>query len=220
VVTGDDLAKRYEKFGGYERSYYGCVSGIDDQVGRLRARLRELGVADDTVVFFCSDNGPEGNDKAPGQAKGLRGRKRDLYEGGIRVPGLLEWPAKVKPTVVTETPAFTSDLLPSVLEITAQELPDDRPLDGTSLLPLLTDPKTPRGKPLGFKYTRRSAWMDGDWKIVRPSDKATWELYHLGEDIGEQTNLATKHPERVKEMSAAWEAWLTSVKASAAGKDY
>ena len=77
-----------------------------------------------------------------------------------------------------------------------------------------------RESPLGFNYTRRSAWMEGDWKIVRSKSDAPWELYHLGKDVGEETNLASKEPERVKKMSASWQAWRKSVEASAAGKDY
>ena len=104
VVAGPKHRAPYAKYGVYKRNYYGCITAMDEQMGRLRKTLRDLGVADNTIVTFASDNGPEGSDKAPGSAGPFRGRKRSLYEGGVRVPGLIEWPAKIKPGV-TEYPA-------------------------------------------------------------------------------------------------------------------
>ena len=92
------------------RAYFGSLTAMDDQLGRLRSTLRELGVATDTMLWFCSDNGPEGRaQKAPGSAAPLRGRKRSLYEGGVRVPGLLEWPRRIRSGRVTAVPCSTSD---------------------------------------------------------------------------------------------------------------
>ena len=131
---------------------------MDRQVGRLREALRTLGVADDSLLFFCSDNGPEGRaGSAPGSAGPFRGRKRDLYEGGVRVPALVEWPGHVEPGRTTDVPACTSDYLPTILDVLGH--PDAgpvEPLDGLSLLPLLTGEMTERPRPIGFESRARS----------------------------------------------------------------
>ena len=120
----------------YTQHYRGCITAMDEQVGRLRTELRAMGVARNTLVTFCSDNGPEGKTgSAPGSAGHLSGRKRDLLEGGIRVPGLMEWPARIRPGNTT-VPAVTSDYLPTLLEIIGAKPAENRPLDGLSLLPL------------------------------------------------------------------------------------
>ena len=145
VVAGPRHAAMYAEHEPYHQHYYGCVTALDEQVGRLRGELRQLDVADDTLVFFCSDNGPEGNQKAPGTTGGLRGRKRSLWEGGIRVPGLVEWPARIPPASKTIVPACTSDYLPTILDILNVTRDDARPLDGVSLLPLLAGDQEQRG---------------------------------------------------------------------------
>ncbi|MCP5116650.1 MAG: sulfatase-like hydrolase/transferase, partial [bacterium] len=123
VVAGPEHAGMYKQYSSYERNYYGTITAMDEQVGRLRHTLRNAGVARDTMVWFCSDNGPEGQQgKAPGSAGPFRGRKRSLYEGGIRVPGLVEWPATVKPGGKTDFPAVTSDYLPTILEVVGAKL--------------------------------------------------------------------------------------------------
>lgn len=220
VVTGGQLAERYQELDGDRRSYYGCVDGIDVQVGRLRAALRKLGVAENTVVTFCADNGPEGNSKAPGQTNGLRGRKRDLYEGGVRVPGLLEWPAMVRPGTVVRTPAFTSDYFPTVLAAAGLSCPAERPLDGVDVLPFVKAGAGRRGKALGFKFGTKAAWMDDGWKIHRKAGGSAWELYHLVEDPSEEKDLSADHKDRVRSMARQWETWWEGVQKSANGEDY
>lgn len=150
VVAGPEHVKPYEKHDVYERNYFGCISALDEQVGRLRSKLRELGVAENTMVWFCSDNGPEGQSgRAPGTAAHFRGRKRDLYEGGVRVPGILEWPAKVKPGE-TDFPAVTSDYFPTVLDVLKISAPQ-RPIDGISLLPMIEGKQQQRSEPIYFQ---------------------------------------------------------------------
>ena len=96
VVAGPRHAAMYKKYDKHKMHYFGCITAMDEQIGRLRNRLKQLGIANNTLVTFCSDNGPEGSSKAPGSAGGLRGRKRSLYEGGVRVPSVIEWPSKIK----------------------------------------------------------------------------------------------------------------------------
>ena len=201
------------------RNYYGCVTAMDEQVGRLRDTLARIGVAENTLITFCSDNGPEGNSSSPGSAGPFRGRKRSLYEGGVRVPGLIEWPGRLPAGKETDFPAVTSDYLPTILEILGIELPDDRPIDGVSLVPVFSDLAMERSQPIGFESRDMVAFSDNRYKIFK--DKSDqWELYDLLADPGEQRDLAGKHPDIVRAMAAAAEAWRSSCAASDAGEDY
>ena len=191
----------------HERHYFGSVAALDEQVGRLRAVLRELGVARDTLVWFCSDNGPEGNARAPGSAGPFRGRKRSLYEGGVRVPGLLEWPAGLPGGTATDLPSVTSDILPTVLAAAGLEPVTDRELDGIDLLAPLRAGSTERSRPIGFVSRDRAAWSDDRFKLIRPAADVPWELYDLVADPGETRDLAGDRPDRVRRMAAKYAAW-------------
>ncbi|MDH3583241.1 MAG: sulfatase-like hydrolase/transferase [Phycisphaerae bacterium] len=232
VVAGPKHAGLYAEHDSYARNYFGCITAMDEQVGRLRKSLRDLEVARNTIVTFCSDNGPEGQAKnAPGSAGPFRGRKRDLYEGGVRVPGLLEWPARVKPGSTSDFPAVTSDYLPTILQIVGVKMPDRRPLDGVSLLSVLEGRMTERPQPIGFAYGGKVALTDNRYKLIRTgggrkrkkSDTAAgkgYALFDLVIDPGETTDLAAKHPQRAGEMARTLESWLDSCRRSGAGEDY
>ena len=149
----------------YTQHYRGCITAMDEQVGRLRTELRAMGVAGNTLVTFCSDNGPEGKaGSAPGSAGHLNGRKRDLLEGGIRVPGLIEWPGKIRPGS-TSVPAVTSDYLPSILDLIGAKPSGDRPLDGMSLQPCFRGQLKERGRPIGFQSGGQVAWVGDRFKL-------------------------------------------------------
>lgn len=230
VVASREDAASYDngKTSGFQQNYYGCVTALDRAMGRLRAALREQGIADNTVVTFCSDNGPEGNAGSPGKAGDFRGRKRSLYEGGVRVPSLIEWPAKIKGATASEVATCTVDYFPTILDILDLEMPDERPLDGVSLLPLIEGTMAERPKPLGFHIQGKAAWHDGTFKAIRASSPKgkkeptndAWELYDLSEDPTESNNLASQHPEKLQAMTAAWKEWKASVDASDKGADY
>jgi arylsulfatase A-like enzyme len=129
------------------QNYWGEITGIDRAVGRLRNRLRELNLADDTLLWFTSDNGAA----EPGSTGGLRGKKGTLWEGGIRVPAVLEWPARVKRPTVVDVPCGTVDILPTVLAAVGVEHPQpQRPRDGQDLWPIVDGSKPERTGPLGF----------------------------------------------------------------------
>lgn len=220
VVAGPQHVARYKNENVYARNYYGCVTALDEQVGRLRAVLRERGVADHTMLWFCSDNGPEGQSgKSPGLAGGLRGRKRSLYEGGIRVPGLLEWPDKIQAERSTTFPAVTSDYLPTVLEALQIPYPDDRPLDGISLMPLINGELSEREEGIGFESRGQAAWVTQRYKLYRANNDKDWELYDLLEDAAESTNLAERHQDQVRRLSAAYRTWAASCQRSAQSGD-
>jgi len=220
VVAPPEIVKQYDSHDLYARNYFGCVTAMDLQIGRLRQKLRHLGVADNTMIWFCSDNGPEGGKlKAPGSAGPFRGRKRSLCEGGVRVPGILEWPGHVQ-AGETNVPCVTSDYLPTVLEIVGAEYPDDRPLDGVSLAPMIADEAAKRGKPIGFRHKRQIAWHEGNSKLYSANAGNTWELYDLVADPGETNDLSTRLPDQTKRMIASVKAWMKSCEASNNEQDY
>ena len=227
VVAGPEHTKLYAKHEKYAQHYYGCITAMDEQVGRLRTELRTLGVAKNTLLTFCSDNGPEGRSgKAPGTAGHLSGRKRSLLEGGVRVPGLIEWPSKIKPGV-TDVPAVTSDYLPTILDILGAKPADKRPLDGVSLLPLFRGKMKERGKPIGFQSAGQVALIGDRYKIYgkgskknQPDKVPALKLFDLVNDPSEKNDLAAKLPETVKQMTLALEKWRASCRHSDTGKDY
>jgi arylsulfatase A len=180
------------------------VTQLDYAFGRLMKALDEQKLADNTFVAFTSDNGPEGDGlkgRTRGSTGGLRGRKRAVYEGGIRVPGIIRWPGRVTADSESATPVVGSDLFPTVLEIAGAPLPTDRPLDGTTLVPLLAGQAIERKVPLYFRCSiapgqLKIALRDGDWKILANEKLTDFELYNLAADPHETTDLATKEPER------------------------
>jgi arylsulfatase A-like enzyme len=235
VVAGPKYTAMYPGFSKYEQHYYGCITAMDEQVGRLRKELRTVGVAENTLLTFCSDNGPEGAEgKAPGSAGPFRGRKRSLYEGGVRVPGLLEWPARVKPGAVTDYPAVTSDYLPTILDVLGiADLEKARPIDGVSLAPLMAGLQKKRPTPIGFESRNQIAMSGQRFKLIyapKGGKKAKipegdlsgvkFELYDLNEDPGEKDDVAAAHPEVVKRMAQALAKWRASCRASFEGSDH
>jgi arylsulfatase A-like enzyme len=189
-------------------------------VGRLQSKLKELGVAKNTMLWFCSDNGPEGQaGKAPGSAGELKGRKRSLYEGGVRVPGILQWPGHVK-SGTTDVAAVTSDFLPTVLDALDIDYPDDRPLDGTSLMDVISGTATSRKKPIGFQSKNQIAWHSGKHKVYSGDGGKTWELYDLSTDVAEATNIAAENSPLVQRLVGEVTAWQQSCKGSDNELDY
>ena len=220
VVAGPKHSAMYPGVSDFERNYYGCVTAMDDQIGRLRASLKKAGVAENTMVWFCSDNGPEGNAKSPGSAAHFKGRKRSLNEGGVRVPGILDWPAHVKSGTVTDFPSVTSDYLPTILDAVQVEYSGKRPLDGISLLPVISGEKKKRTKAIGFESKNLLAWSTQHYKLFSKNKGKTWELYDLIADPSEKNDLAARHPEIVKRLSKDLIAWRKSCVQSSQGKDY
>jgi arylsulfatase A-like enzyme len=182
-------------------------------MGTLRKALQQRGLARDTMLWFCSDNG------RPGDNTPLKGKKGGVYEGGIRVPGICEWPARIKPGR-TAVPAVTSDFYPTILAAAGISTPQDKPqpIDGINLLPLLDGKMTERPGPIGFMAGGTAAWSDNRYKLIRASKGV--ELFNLTDDLGENRNIAGDKPEIVERMSKDLDAWTTSVNRSKTGADY
>jgi len=217
VVASEEDRRPYAEHGAQAAHYWGALTAMDRQVGRLRERLERLGLSDSTMLWFCSDNGPEGRaGRAPGSAGPLRGRKRDLFEGGIRVPGLLVWPGRFDAPRTIATPASVVDYWPTILDLLGLERPeaDQRPLDGVSLRPILEGETRRRGKPLGFWFQDALTWIDGRSKlVVDHPGAAPLLLFDLEADPEEQRDLSAAQPDRLRLMKAALEAWKTDCQA-------
>jgi arylsulfatase A-like enzyme len=208
----------FKDLSGSSVAHYGELVAFDRSIGTLRKGLRDLGVADNTIVWFCSDNGGLPGIKPP-SVGGLRGNKGQVYEGGLRVPAIVEWPAGLKPRI-TSYPAATMDIFPTIADIVG--LPDNvllKPVDGISLKPLFAGEIGPRKKPIPFHYTGSGALVDNDYKLVR-TKKGNYELYDLVKDKTESNDLAEAKPELAARMTKTWEGWKATVDDSVAGKDY
>jgi arylsulfatase A-like enzyme len=162
------------------RARFAEITAMDRAIGSLRAALRELGLADNTLLWFNSDNGSPIAKEADSFSGGWRGRKGEVYEGGLRVPGLVEWPAVIKTPRASSVPVVTSDFLPTVLDLVGVKHPaPSRPLDGISLRRLLVDgTMTERPSPIGFwRYASQGENKNGRW---------------LPEDVSRGTTPTTK----------------------------
>jgi arylsulfatase A-like enzyme len=205
------------------QNHYGELVAMDRSIGTLRAGLRKLGLADNTLLWFNSDNGGLPNLK-PGTVGELRGFKNSIFEGGLRVPAIIEWPARIKTPRITRYPAGTFDIFPTIADLLG--LPDSallKPVDGASLKPLLTGGAEPkeRAKPIFFRHTGRSAMVDNRYKLLTQNLKGgTFELYDLEADPRETKDLSSAQPEIAQRMREALLKWNASVDASYAGKDY
>jgi arylsulfatase A len=189
-----------------QREYFANVTQMDQAFGRLMRQLDEAGLAANTLVFFTSDNGPEGNGTTtPGRGStgGFRGRKRDLHEGGIRVPGLVRWPGRIPAGSTIATPVIGSDLFPTFLAAAGVAAPTDRTIDGVNVLPVLTGAakEVARPQPLFWRLhmapNAKIALRVGDWKILADEQLMQFELYNLAADPHEATDLATREPQRL-----------------------
>jgi arylsulfatase A-like enzyme len=216
----DDDRARFSGLNASSANHYGELVAMDRSIGTLRQVLRELGIAENTLLVFCSDNGGLGEIE-PDTVGGLRGNKGTVYEGGLRVPGIMEWPAVIEPRV-TSYPACTMDLFPTVADIVG--LPQDvfvQPLDGISLKPLLTAELPQRDQPIPFRYGKKGALVDNRYKILTNDlGGDSFELYDLADDPNETRDLRTEQPERFASMKAALLAENESIEASFQGRDY
>jgi arylsulfatase A-like enzyme len=133
------------------QNYYGEITGIDNAMGHLRRELRAHGVAENTLLWYTSDNGPQGPGARPGSSGGLRGRKAEVWEGGLRVPAIIEWPSRIPKPRVTEVPSGSVDIYPTLVQLAGARVAKQvQPLDGVDLTQLIDGKTERRGRPLGF----------------------------------------------------------------------
>ena len=192
-----------ESWPGQAKNIAAMIGRLDRDVGRITALLKELNLHEDTLVIFASDNGA-GHPHEFFQSSGpLRGRKRDMYEGGIRSPSIARWPGKIQAGAVCEQVWAFWDLMPTLAELTGQSLPAKT--DGISILPALTQGERVQHPPLYFEFHERGftqAARIGDWKAVRLGTNRPIEVYNLREDPSEKNDLAPSNPEKAKEFAS------------------
>jgi arylsulfatase A len=192
-------------------TYAGMISRLDRHVGEIMARLKRLGIDEETVVFFSSDNGPQGKawqrvtDFFDGNGP-LRGYKAQFYEGGIRVPLVVSWPGKIAAGSESHLATAFWDFLPTAAELAGVEI--SLPVDGISIVPTLTGSGEPQATHAflfwefaNAQITSRAARM-GKWKGVQSTSDSPWELYDLEKDPEESNNIIQEHPEIVEEVDA------------------
>jgi arylsulfatase A-like enzyme len=203
------------------KAYAAMQSAMDDGIGAVLGKIRELGQEENTLIIFFTDNGgpTPSNTSSNGP---LRGFKSQTWEGGVRVPFMIQWKGQLPAGKTDDRPIIQLDILPTALAAAGVAIKPEWKLDGVNLLPYLKGEKT--GAPhdaLFWRFGAQVAIRMGDWKLVKgvgsPGVEAVErfsqasmdgaELYNLAKDIGEKTNLATREPAKVKELTAAWNQW-------------
>lgn len=192
-------------------SVYGMVENIDNNVGRIIERLDQLGISENTIVVFLTDNGPNGGDRFNGDMKGWKAK---VDEGGVRVPLFIKWPQKIKPRTKVKELTAHIDFLPSIVELAGIEFKEENKLDGRSFAPLILDEKINWEDRLLF--THQSRWdsleqfpasvRNNRYRAVRYGDN--WELYDMQQDPSQRKNIAEENREKVNELSQAYEKWF------------
>ncbi len=216
-----DLIAKYEqrKGPGVENPIYAAmIEGMDASIGKLLAAIDEQGLNEETLVIFTSDNGPFAANVKP-----LRAEKGYLYEGGVRVPMIVRWPGRVKPSTKTPTPVITMDIHATILDAAKLKADPSNTPDGDSLLPMLTGEMELKRESIYFHYPNyafhkknrlASAVRSGDYKLLWFYDDDSVELYDLKNDISESHNLADEMPVKARQLRSELEAWLKDTNAS------
>jgi arylsulfatase A-like enzyme len=202
------------------QTFAAMLSAMDDAVGAVLAKIREHGLEENTLIFFFSDNGGPTASTTSGNGP-LRGFKAQTWEGGIRVPFMVQWKGCLPAGKVEDRPVIQLDILPTALAAAGVNPKPEWELDGVNLLPYLTGAKT--GSPheaLYWRFGGQLAIRKGDWKLVKGPGLAAGpavmqgkantegaELYNLAQDFGEKHNLAAQNPAKVKELATAWNVW-------------
>lgn len=215
----EELNKPYENLPKPRNDYAGMVASMDANIGKITKAIEKKGIKDNTIIFFCSDNG--GPDPGKITSNGpLRGGKFNLYEGGVRVPACIAWPDKIKPKTVSTQPMHIVDLFPTFVTLADGNLEQKKPLDGIDLKDALIEQKTLSRKELLINAAPcTGAIRIGDWKLVinggvssnavltddkkienRTRDSLRLELFNLADDPYEKNNLAKTNPEKLDEL--------------------
>jgi arylsulfatase A-like enzyme len=214
--------KEFTELNENSQSHYAELRAMDRSIGTLRSRLRDMNIEKDTLVWFTSDNGglPKIN---PSSTGGLRDFKGSMYEGGIRVPAIIEWPKRINKARISSYPAGAVDIFPTIADIA--RLPDSsmiKPVDGLSLVPLIKDEIKTRNKPLLFSSRGRMAVIDNDWKMIsQPKQQGRLiELFNLSKDQNESNNLFRPQHPKVTQLRKVLVDARISIGKSVQGKDY
>lgn len=198
------------------QNYAGLIVSLDDNVGKILKSIKDNGIEEKTIVIFTNDNGGQtatGADNTP-----LKGKKGTLWEGGVRVPWAMRWPATIKAGGVIDDPIISLDILPTFIEAAGEKTNKSWNLDGRSFLPLLTGEK--KSQPVRTLHWRQHgsggsiAIREGKWKLIhnRSEAGAKPELYDLSKDISESKDLSAENPEVMKQLSKKMKTWESQLK--------
>jgi len=205
VVASPAVKARFTHLSKREQEYAALISEADDAVGTILAKVRELKLEENTLIFLLSDNGGA---SPLAEMDGLRGRKWLLWEGGIRVTWMAQWKGHIPQGRVSNTPVIQLDILPTVLAAAGGTTQPDWKLDGINILPLLegkTD--TLQRDTLYWRFGVQYAVRQGDWKLVKAGLQQPVQLFNLKTDRNEKNDLAKDQPEKVKALQTLWDAW-------------
>lgn len=187
-----------------EEAYKEMMAAMDEGIGKVVATVEKLGLADDTLFFFCSDNGPVN----PGSSGGLRGQKGTLWEGGHRVPAVAYYPSRIPAKDVTAQTTITFDLLPTFAHLAQAPIPDDWQLDGLNLWPLMGRNEPLAERSLFWRFNDRSCIRRDGWKLMSGEDGG---LFNLAQDLSESVDLASSNPQLARELQAELDQWNQTV---------
>lgn len=232
VVAGKEQLAKYPGLDIKAQHWFGAISAMDAQIGRLRQEMRKLGIEDDTIIWFCSDNGPSYIHEY-NSAGGLKGKKATLHEGGIRVPSLLIWPQKIKTPAVSSLPVTTSDFYPTLLSICGVVVDNQPKLDGKDVKDLLLSGVKERPDPIMFQSpvpqtgkktevtdVMQSAVIANKYKLISIDGGLTYKLYNLESDPAETTDIADLFPTLQIQLKLELRKWQLSCIESDKGMDY
>lgn len=236
-----DIVKKYQdkleklpeaKRNKFNPVYAAMIEAVDTSVGRIVAKVDELGIAKDTLIIFISDNG--GLPRVS-QLKPLRGQKGSLFEAGVRVPACMRWTGTIKPGSTCSTPITSVDFLPTFASLAGAKLPKSQPVDGVDISPLLHGKPiadrsifwhyplylqgigltidVPGGKSYSWRGFPSTSMRQGDWKLIEFHEDNTVALYNLKTDPGETKNLASTNPELTEKLRTELDAWQKKVNA-------
>jgi arylsulfatase A-like enzyme len=188
----------------HRRRVYGAmIRSVDRSVGRVLQALKDHGLDDNTIVIFTSDNGAPGYIGIPDVNKPFRGWKLTQFQGGLRVPYVAKWPARIAAGTHYAAPITNIDILPTVVAAAGGQLPNDRPIDGVNLLPFLSNPNSPQPpRSLFWRDGPYRAVQDQGWKLIESARPVKDWLFNLNEDPTEKTNLVASQPQRLAQMKA------------------
>ena len=243
IASAEKFTRPYPSDDPSLSAHHGNISQLDAGFGAILETLEETGVREDTFVFFTSDNGPAITAMHPHGSSGpLRDKKGSIHDGGIRVPGVVQWPGHHEAGAVSGVPISGVDVLPTLCELAGIDVPSDRELDGASFLPALSGEPIDRRKPLYWQFNRarsdaKVAIRDREWKLVAelttpnpkpsggiPADEmkniklaelTDFQLFHLAFDIGETSDVSAEHPEVFQRLKRQMQAFYRDVRAEA-----
>ncbi|WP_367181307.1 sulfatase-like hydrolase/transferase [uncultured Lutibacter sp.] len=218
VVTDKKNRDIYSKYTHQEQLYYGSITAMDTQIGRLYDFLKKQKAANNTMIWFASDNGPEVN--TPATAGIYRGKKRDLYEGGLLVPSFCIWPQQIPSGKTTNIASVTSDYFPTILAMLNIKNKSTYPIDGIDLTNAIYGNQKERYSGIGFQYPDKMSWVNDTYKLIRNGKDKAFEMYHLINDPKEKNNIINKYPKIANQLKKELFDWVKSCEKSEKGADY